>query len=360
MGAKDYTETAGGAERAYSYLLGEMDEAEQVRFERDFLADADAYELYLAAQDELMEAYTRGEMTPERRARFDRHFLTTDARRERLRLISDLDEHAAGLLAAEATTRPVESSPPASEPRPARSFASRLRASFGLPRPRFALAPAFALAALFVLVSFVGWRLLLERNPIESEQAQSSTPPATPQARPDGTPAGTPASPPPAAGTSPPAITEQAASVQPSPPAPSAPVAPGRANGVKVETAQRRAAPPSVSYALTLLPLSTREAGDGARPLRLRPSADGTLRLRLVLEDAGGADAVRAQVQTAEGVGVFARDKLRVRRQRGTSFVTLNLATASLADGDYTIKLTGPEVGGEAVVVRYSFGVTRR
>lgn len=361
MSGNDYTATAGGAERAYSYLLGEMSEAEQVRFERDFLADADAYENYLAAQDELMEAYSRGELSPDRRVRFDRHFLTNDARRERLQLIRDLDEHAASPQAAGANPRPEEAPAPAPASRPAGSFASRLRRAFVGPLlPRFALAPAFALAALSVLVCFVGWRLMFDRSGTRSEQARSTPPPAIQQTHPAGTPADTSAQTPPAAETRPTADPSQVAAAN-QPPAPPAPIAPGSSDAVKATPAPRRAAAPATSYALILSPLSMRDAGDATRPLRLPQAANATLRLRLMLEDASEVAAVRAQLQTAEGAEVFARDNLRVRRQRSASFVTLNLATTLLADGDYTIKLTGPDADGEAVVVaRYSFTVIRR
>ena len=345
------TTTEEGAERAYSYLLGEMSDAERFRFERDFLADADAYETYLAAQDELMEAYSRGELSPDRRARFDSHFLTTGARRERLQLVRDLDDHAAVLHAAKTNPRAGETPAPVSESRRARSFASRLRSLVGPLRPRFALAPAFALAALFVLVCFVGWRLMFDRNDTRSEQARSAPTPATKQADSANTPADTSAQ-------TPPADASQVAAANQPPAKPETDTS-GGSDAVKAATPPGRAAAPI--YALILSPLSTRDAGDGTPPLRLPSAANGALRLRMMLDDAGEVATVRAQVHTAGGAEVFARGNLRVRRRRGVSFVSLKMATESLADGDYIVKLTGTEASGEVTVVaRYSFSIIRQ
>lgn len=323
MSGENYTTEAEGArERAYAYLLGELDEAGQFRFERDYLADEEAYDAYLAAQDELIESYLAGELSHARRERFASHFLNTEQRRERLRLIQALEEHAgAGVPALALDARPAENAP---------SLASRLRALFVWPRPRFRFALQAAVLAALVIACLVGWRLLVVRRAgTPHEQARTTPPTPTPQPQPGvegptATPETTP--PPPAVASKPP---------------------------------RRQAA--GASYALTLSPLSLREAGDGANVLRLAHSVEGALRLRLAIEDAGETDRVRAEVSSVEGVRVYAGSGLRVVRRGGASFVTLKLSTTLFAEGDYTIKLTGTGQGDPgAVVARYAFSVRRR
>lgn len=335
MRKEDYTTEAGGAqERAYAYLLGELDDAERFRFERDYLADQQAYDVYLAAQDELIESYLEDELSPARRERFDRHFLINDERRERLRLIRDLNASALPLPVAP-PPQPGRESPAALEPEAGASLASLLRALFGRPWRRVAFA---GMIAVVVFVFFLGWRLMPERPKAPDELAAT----ALPANRSESVEAPAPAP------IAPPATTTRPNTVERLPqPAP-------------VPTARTsRQTSPRVSYALTLTPMSLRDAGgDTAHVLRLPRAAEGTLRLRLLLEDVGDAPKVRAEVNTAEGVRVYTGGGVPVRRQGG-AFVILKLRTASLDEGDYTIKLTSPAAEGTASVTRYAFRVTR-
>lgn len=340
MSKEVYTATADGAhERAYAYLLGEMDDAEQFRFERDYLADAEAYAAYLAAQDELIEDYLGGGLAPARRERFAANFLVTEERRERLRLIRDLNEHAQALSAGEGVPRfdPARASAP--PPEPSAPLASRLRALLGWPRERFTFAlRALATAAVLSLLCFAVWELMLKRDDGSTERAVIA--PHAPQIQPGAAPA-TPT--PDTTGPSAPLVQ------RPKPSPPETAVSP-----------QRR--PARASYALTLSPISLRDTSGGETDtLRLPRSANGPLNLRLLLDDADGVTTVGAQVNTAEGVRVYTSRGLRVRRRQTASFVSLKLSTASLADGDYTIKLTGAKTGGEpSILARYSLSVTRR
>lgn len=333
MSGENYTTEAGRARgRAYAYLLGELDEAEQFRFERDYLADEAAYDAYLAAQDELIESYLAGELSHVRRERFAKHFLNTEQRRERLRLIQALDEHAeAGV------PRPAEAARPAGDP-PRRT--SRLRALLVWPRPRFKLAFQAAALAAIAIACLVGWRLLVFRRDARHEQARTAPQAFPPQSQPgvEG-PAATPETTP-----APLAVAEQPQPTPAKAPRPS----------------ERRTV--GASYALTLSPLSLRgEDVGGASVLRLMRSGEGMLRLRLTIEDAGEITRVRAEVNSAEGVRVYTGGGLRVLRRGSVSFVTLKLSTALLTEGDYTIKLTGPEQGDPGMVVaRYAFNVRRR
>lgn len=349
MSREDYTTEAGGTQgRAYAYLLGEMGDAERLRFERDYLADEDAYAAYIAAQDELIESYLVGELAAERRERFDRHFLITEQRRARLRLIRDLDEHARSLSPPPPLTASADVGQSVEVPASSRRhestvpLVSRLRVLLFQPRARFTFAFQAAALAALVLACLAGWRLLSVRRDTPQEQARTapSAPPSPVQ------PGGANQTVTPDTAIVPPSVAEQRR--QPSPPE-------------VPETPRRRAA--GASYALTLLPLSLREGNGGgvAHVLRLPHGGDGRLSLRLFFEDAGEITPVRAEVSTAEGVRMYARGGLRPRRRRGASFVTLKLSTAPLDEGDYTIKLTGPVHGDPGTVIaRYAFTVTRR
>lgn len=335
MSGENYTAEANRARgHAYAYLLGELDEAEQFRFERDYLADEAAYDAYLAAQDELIESYLAGELSHVRRERFAKHFLNTEQRRERLRLIQALDEHAGA-----GVPRPDEAARHAADPP---RLTSRLRALLVRPRPRFKLAFQAAALAAIAIACLVGWRLLVSRRDARHEQARTAPQASPPQSQPGvevtaATPETTPA---------PTAVAEQP---QPTPTPAGAP-----------RPAERQTA--GASYALTLSPLSLRGAEDGgANVLRLTRSGEGVLSLRLTIEDAGDITRARAEVNSAEGVRVYAGGGLRVLRRGGVSFVTLKLSTALLAEGDYTIKLTGAEQGDPGTVLaRYAFNVRRR
>lgn len=331
-GLEHMTEMGGEQGRAYAYLLGELDEAACFRFERDYLADADVYAAYLAAQDELIESYLEGELSPARRERFDRHFLVTEERRERMQLVRDLNASARTSSAA-LDPRPVRELLPAPNPGINALLASLLRALFGQPKRRLAFA---GMVAALALGCFVVWQLMPERRAAPEELAGVAAP-SDQTGRPNA-----PAPAPAATAEIPPDTEEH----QPKP-APT-PTAETRRHG------RQRA-----SYALILSPVSLRDVdGDETHTLRLRRGA-GTVRLRLLLEATGELSVVRAQVNTAEGVRVYASGDLNIRRRK-TSFVTLKLPTTLLADADYTIRLTSPAEDGAPVITRYTFRVTRR
>lgn len=340
MNKQEHTAEAGGTwARAYAYLLGELDDAEQFRFEHDYLSDPDVYATYLAAQDELIEDYLNDELTPARRERFATHFLVNDERRERLRLIRDLDEQVRSPATGADSLRLADTPVTASAREAALPFSARLRAFLGGSRGRFDFALRAAAVAALALLCLVGWRLMFKDRDTPLEQVKVTAP--TPQNHSGEVNAPTP----PVMMPSPPIAAEQ--QQQPAPP---------------VTPAPPRRPPARASYALTLSPLSLRDTDDGgAHTLRLPRSSGGTLNLRLVLEDTGGFERLRAQVKTAEGVGVYEGGDLRVRQGRAVSFVTLRLSTSSLADGEYVIRLLGHAESGETTVIaRYSFSVARR
>jgi hypothetical protein len=72
------------------YLLGEMTEAEQARFEERFFHDVELSELLSDLENDLIDAYVRGELSQRETERFEQHFLISVRRREKLDLAQAL------------------------------------------------------------------------------------------------------------------------------------------------------------------------------------------------------------------------------------------------------------------------------
>ena len=245
---------------------------------------------------------------------------------------------------------PVEGVTVHAEPKVSGSLISWLRGRFGAPRVRFAFALPVS-AAVLLLACFFVWRLTPEKKGAMNEQARSEHPPVIGQDRSDASHDG-------ATTTnvekrSPPDAAQVAATNQSSP---------ARREEARKSASPQRRVTPTASYALTLSPISLRDAGSETPILRIPAAANGALRLRLILDGPVSDAPVRARVQTAEGVEVSVLNNLSVRpRQSSTSLVIMKLELGSLADGDYTITLTGPERDGETILIgRYSFSVARR
>jgi hypothetical protein len=80
-------------ERIIAYLLEELPEGESEQFEDEcFAAECWPPEINLAEAD-LIDAYLSNELTEGRRQRFERNYLTTEARRERVRMAAAFLRH---------------------------------------------------------------------------------------------------------------------------------------------------------------------------------------------------------------------------------------------------------------------------
>jgi hypothetical protein len=76
--------SASPDENAARYLLGLLSADERERWEERLLADRHAFEITLAAEDDLLDAYARGELGRRERAAFERNLLARDGSGERL------------------------------------------------------------------------------------------------------------------------------------------------------------------------------------------------------------------------------------------------------------------------------------
>lgn len=77
------------------YLLGELAEDEQRRFEEELMSGARSFDELLAAEDELIDQYVAGALAGPERERFRQHFLATPERRRKLSFARTLHRYVA-------------------------------------------------------------------------------------------------------------------------------------------------------------------------------------------------------------------------------------------------------------------------
>src|SRR5262245_16348726 len=88
------------------YLLNDLSEPEQIRFEELYIADHRIFEQVRVVEEELIEDYARGRLSAHQRAQFERHYLATTGRRKKVEFIEDMIE---ALAAKPPSPLPVES-----------------------------------------------------------------------------------------------------------------------------------------------------------------------------------------------------------------------------------------------------------
>jgi len=89
------------------YLLGDLSHEERLRFEDEYLADAELFEEFLATENDLIDAYVRGELTKDEREKFEAEYCKSPERREKvefartLRQVCALPKEAALVVLAQ-------------------------------------------------------------------------------------------------------------------------------------------------------------------------------------------------------------------------------------------------------------------
>lgn len=337
------------------YLLGELTEEERGRVEEEYFTDDDAFERFLAAKDELLDAHARGELDGCRRERFERHFLSTRARRRSAAGAREFVEFATAAAAAPTPPEGVES------PRGGRSR----RGSF-LVAWRARLRPLqVGLAAALVLAVLGGtWAVIrnLRTRPTEIARSEPAAPGARPQQEPE-TSQGRGMSGEGQVPSVPPQTTDKEESTV----GVTKPTAEGSAAGAARRTpsanrAPVRTGPPATRAhvaSLTLAPILVR-AGDAPNKLTLGPETSA-VRLRLQLPPRRESFAsFRAVLTTVDGQELKTFDGLRAAATRAGVLVTLNLDPALLRRQDFIVRLDGvTEDGASAEVGEYYFRAVR-
>ena len=138
--------------KLFAYLLGTLGESQKEDLEAAFFGNDEQFELLLAAEDDLIDAYVRGSLSPADRQAFEKNFLTTPERKQRLEFARTLHSHVQAnppqveaklpwwktFLAFSPTTQTLIQA--AESPRPFRAF-SRASPCGSLPESRPAANP---------------------------------------------------------------------------------------------------------------------------------------------------------------------------------------------------------------------------
>lgn len=125
-----------------NYLLGELSEDGQKGVEERLLTDNEYYDLLLATEDDLIDAYLSGALDGRERERFEAHFLRPPERGEKLRFAMALRDYV--------STRTAESRHEAAAIRP------RAARRKWPPSPALWLAAA---AVIIIAVALASWRI---------------------------------------------------------------------------------------------------------------------------------------------------------------------------------------------------------
>lgn len=72
------------------YLLNQLSEEDEARFEEAYLEDGDMFEQVLALEEELIEDYAKGELSDPERQLFEQHYLASEKRRARIEMARQL------------------------------------------------------------------------------------------------------------------------------------------------------------------------------------------------------------------------------------------------------------------------------
>jgi len=81
---------SGSDQTIIRYLLNELSEEDQARFEEAYLSDGGLFEQVRALEEELIENYIKGDLSGRERRRFERHYLASDQRRARIEAAREL------------------------------------------------------------------------------------------------------------------------------------------------------------------------------------------------------------------------------------------------------------------------------
>jgi len=156
-----------------SYLLNELSEEDQERFEEAYLSDPSLFEQVQALEEELIENYVKGDLSGQERRRFERHYLASDQRRARIETARELLQ-VCSVKGAPGTAAETGGQTAADDRIEGKFFSlrSRLRSLVGLrPATVFGVAVAF----LSLLGAGLGIELLRLRGQLAAISEERAT-----------------------------------------------------------------------------------------------------------------------------------------------------------------------------------------
>jgi hypothetical protein len=297
------------------YLLGQLPEDDEKRFEERVFADRDQLQTIRAVERDLIDEYARGELSESERKQFEHLFVKSPARRNRIAFARFFREALDEPLASSDLGR--KAAPPSPTPR------KGLLAFWRIPGW-----PRYALAALAVVAVLGGAWLIAEslRRPASVPPQQAGTQPSAPE------PGASPVQP---AQTG--ATPEQALNPQPS----------------RSPSVPEKATPQPAVVALVLSPRVARSSGNLAQLVIHQGATAVQLRLRIDREET--YKEFRAELQTASGKPIKAQDALRARSTRAGRTIIWQVPSALFDDEEYELALSGKSEQGRLEPVAYYY-----
>ena len=311
----------------FSYLLGDLTDAERTGVEERYFTDPSFLDLVESVEDDLIDAYVRGELSSRERRNFEMHFLTSPRRRDRVAIAEALQVQVAA--ARRLATVQQES-------RDRRGFL------FSLFRLESLAARAAFATVLVITLGAVSWlwvqnsrlRAQLQQAQVEQDRAKQE------QRQLEGQ------------------LAEQREQNQILVEELSKPPDPLDSTTSPTPPATSEDAKPVVA-SFFLIPGMTREVAS-LRKLEI-PAAAQAVRLQLAIDIPGEYASYRAALQKPGGAEIWSRQVAKTRQTKSGKAVVVALPASLLDTGDYLLTLTGTTAAGVSEVVDdYPFAVLRR
>jgi polyhydroxyalkanoate synthesis regulator phasin len=294
------------------YLLGDLPQEERVRFEGEYLADAELFEELASTENDLVDSYVRGELTGGEGRRFELEYFRSPQRREKVEFARALNQ--VSTLEQQAGRS---------------SLWNKIGSVFSVQHRM----PQWALVAAAIVVLASGSWLMLQNQQLRTGLQQALAGQADLRREKD-------------------TLRQQIADIE------------GNPKDQILENQQgsevSKLNPPMGSeVTLRLTPGIARGAGDQQKVLFLPPSAS-SVHLQLIL-DQDEYKIYEAALLTPEREEVSRGKALQSRSIRGRAVVSWRFPAHSIRSGDYIVQLTGrTAIGSQENVGSYSFRVLRR
>ena len=312
------------------YLLGDLPEEQQVAIEDRAFVDKDYLALVTAVENDLIDEYVREELSPTERQQFERQFLASAERRERVEFAKAL-AHVSAVPERTGVSEPERW-----------SWRDSLYTFISGVNP----AAKVAFAAIMLLLLVGGAWLLTATLRLRSQltQLQGQT-----QARQN-------------------ELLQQVDAERRRNEELNARLTQEKQQREQSEDSLRQLSetgdatnppPRPVIAALTLLPGLSRGGGD--KVSLVMPQNARLVRLQIGIDPNEPYKTFTVELRTAAGRQVWTRENLTAKTRGKTRAVSLTLPAAALKPGDYELRLSGRQEGGESEDVGfYYFDVKQR
>jgi hypothetical protein len=328
----DFPATPYNEELIVRYLLGELDEKEQVELEDHAFRDEQYMQSVLAVESDLIDEYIRGEIPADRTKQFENYFLASAERRDKVEFARALATISTEQQATQAAASVRLQAPPVRE----NAFLAFIRSLN--PVAAFSLA-----AAALILVFGIVWLVrdgLRSRTQLAQQQAEQREREAQQRQLEE-------------------QITrerkrnEEIAAQQQKEvkegPTPQTP---------RQQPSPESPAPPSAVAALVLLPGLSRGSG-GVPTLTVNPTI-GTVRLLVGIDPQDDYPRFKVEVRNQNNKLVGGQNSLTLRKTRAGRTVVVDLSASKLTPGRYELALKGMNEGAVEDLGYYYFDVQKK